>query len=224
MKKVLILATILLLPILAFSFELNSEDVNFANELKVDLQEEVQYQQQQIPPEYYIDKIKAIIDNSIRLFEDKIIFTRYYNVYLLKKNLQTENLKSILKDNKEVSYTIARYIVKNNPHTNDYEALLAIGINPIEAAVMLDNEEYIQSALTKGTITFPYCYTTTTVEHNGDRILHGYTDSTTIEANATREQIAEIKSELLKQEQLYKHSRPIRKFWNSVTGQTYFHW
>ena len=28
----------------------------------------------------------------------------------------------------------------------------------------------------------------------------------------------------LEEEEYYKYSRPIRKFWNSLTGSNYFHW
>ena len=224
MKKILILATIFLLPLLAFSYELDSEYANFAKKLKADLKADIQYQQQQydFPDDYYVDKIQAIIESSIGLFEDKIVFQRYYRTGHLKTLLQKYNLANILKNNEQVLHEVARYIVNNYPHNNDFEALLAIGIDPVEAAVRLNNEEYLDSALEKGVITYPHCYTVTSINmDNSSAVLNGYIEPSTIKVNTSQEQIEDIKLKIQEQEIIRKKSRLLRKFWDKIN---YFHW
>ena len=223
MRKILISAGLLLLPFLAFSYELDLEYTNFAKQLQYDLKETIQGQQlSDFPDDYYVDKITAIIENSIRLFEDKIIFKRYYKTDIIKTSLQKQKLMDILKNNEQVSHQVARYIVNHNPHTNDFEALLAIGVNPIEAAVRLNNEEYIQSALETGTITYPHPYIVTTIYMDESRVVsNGCTSPTIIQVNTSQEEIEEIKSKIQRQEELRKKSRPLRKWWSNLN---YFHW
>ncbi len=224
MKKILTLLSLLLLPLLAFSYELDSEYTNFAKELKNDLKTDIKYQQTNydFPDDYYVDKIQAIIDSSIGLFEDKIIFQRYYKTGQLKTYLDKQNLTDVLKNNKQVLHQAARYIVRNYPHNNDYEALLAIGVDPVEAAIRLNNEENIKSALEKGTITYPHCYTVTSINmDNSSAVLNGYIEPSTIEVNTTQEQIEDIKLKIQLQETIRKKSRLLRKFWDKIN---YFHW
>lgn len=233
MKKILILAVVLCSSCPVFSHELNyeldSEYADFNKELEANIQKEIQYQQQQMldvfPSDYYIDAIKQAVEDSIRVFEDKIIFKRHYNIELLKKILREKNLEDALKNDEEVLHEIARHIVNHYPHTNDFETLMAIGIDPVEAAVRMNSEEYIQSALEKGSITYSHCYTITCAndKNNSREIIKGYIDRIAIEAKTSPEQIEEIKAKLLQQEEKRKQSKPLRKLWNSLNSN-YFHW
>ena len=232
MKKILILTAIFLLPILAFSNEFNYEldlpNPDFAKQLDNDIKNDIKYQQQltdPFPPEYYVDKIKFAIDNSIKLFEDKFIFKRYYDVELLKMSLSTsQNYGDILKNDTQVLHEAARYILNNYPHRNDFEALLAIGIDPVEAAVRMNNEEYIQSALEKGSITYSHHYVIFAVDEKEQTTLNGRIDRIAIQAKTDAEQIEAIKSKVQQQEECRKQSKPIRKLWNNLPGTNYIHW
>ena len=224
MKKILTSIGLLLLPFLISSYELDLEYEDLTKQLQSDLVTNIQQQQFDLPDDYYAEKIENVVESSIGLFEDKIIFQRYYRTGHLKTYLQKYNLANLLKNNEQVQHQVARYIVNHYPHNNDFEALLAIGVDPVEAAVRLNNEEYIKSALETGTITYPHCYVVTTIDMDASRSYSkGYTEPATIEVNTSKEQIEEIKLKIQKQEQIRKHSHPLRKLWNKVNSLPYFH-
>ena len=188
MKKLIILLAMVLLTLSAFS-----QTTNY------DLDTAIKFY-----------KIKGIIDNAKSPFEDNswwytgtaaggdAMFTsdRYYNTKRIKADLNAKGLDTFLQDenNRIVLAAIANYITDHKKYTfhNDFETLLTIGIDPIEAAVRTSNDNYyLDNALSKGIINYPHCYTHVTIGPFGGHSA-AITGRVEIEAKTTEQEVEDI--------------------------------
>ena len=209
MKKIIILLTLFIFPVLAFT-QTPSYDLQTAKK-------------------FY--KAKDILKNAKANFVhtgwwytgtaangDAKFFSKekYFNTEQIAKQFKSQKLYSFLQDenNRIALSALADYITnteKDNIH-NLYETLLAIGIDPIEAAIRVNRP------IIEGNIRYAHCYVEVTLTPSG-----GFTTpiSTveTIEVNITEQEIEEIRTQLENEKPLVdqfnkdmnKFKRQIRK-------------
>ena len=168
MKKIIILAGVLLLPFLASAYQLEEEYANMAQELSNNVQLTCEQNQAETAATN-VEKIKEIIDNAIENWDTTVhcpgesypysasSFKRYFNTQKIKDDLNTNKLDKVLENDTQLLDEIAAYVVKIWPDRNDFETLLAIGVSPIEAAIRVKNDDYTESAL-NGEIVFTHYY------------------------------------------------------------------
>ena len=254
MKRTAALAGLLLLPLLAFAYELEPEYVEFAKELNGTLETTVQETADGYETDITnnktdktpLEQIKAILRNCKAEFMDshsckgEVLppyaspwILRYFNTNILAKQLEEQQLDSILKNDEELLNEIANYIVKTRPNRNDFETLLTVGVNPIEAAIRTNKEDYITSALQKGYIVYDHYY----IEHVYDEYCSRripLTSREIIPVRTSQEEINEIIAKLEKQNRweppqwLRKIINKIEKDYNKIQeaykGTEYRHW
>ena len=180
MKKTVTLLAVLLLPLLASAYEVNLEQqAALAQEfngvittaLENQLTEEVNASEQQRRNPLYKDMV-SILRNSRGVVGSAggistggggaNITPAFYDTKVLKQHLaqyqskHNTNLVQQLKNNKDVMDAVAKYIVKEEPLRNNFETLLTIGMEPVEAAVWSKKEEYVRSALETGVIRYDH--------------------------------------------------------------------
>lgn len=94
-----------------------------------------------------------------------IDYTRrhYYDIDQIKENLKAAELDVFLKNDRAALEEVANYVTDHTYYifTNDYAALLAIGLDYIDAAIRTKNDDYVQ-------------ITTENVEYVGDIISINY--------------------------------------------------
>lgn len=172
MKKIIILTTLLLVPFLANARQAQPEYIIKAKELQKEfapiiysLQEQAEQNGQngQKINKRLLKTCKQVIDNSKmdikfkRINEDNIsditVTELFYNVEYIKANLPKEIKEE---QNAATLQALAEYIIKDNTEMNDFEALLAIGINPLEAAELTKDHCYIVLSQDGKTITYKH--------------------------------------------------------------------
>ena len=169
MKKIIILTTLLLVPFLANARQAQPEYIIKAKELQKEfapiiysLQEQAEQNGQKINKRL-LKTCKQVIDNSKmdikfkRINEDNIsditVTELFYNVEYIKANLP----KEIQEEQNAAALTaLIEYIIKDNTTQNDFEALLAIGIQPLEAAELTKDHCYIVLSQDGKTITYKH--------------------------------------------------------------------
>lgn len=208
MKKTLILAGMLLLPLLAFADALELQlDADLCKDIKSAVTSTA-YENADFgglaTEEDSVDKLKSVIRDSREWFstdttcKGEVVpykaFTpiRYFNVSVIKSGLKELGYTN-LSSNEELLHKIADYIVDIRPHRNDFEALLAIGVTPVEAAVKTHKSDYVRSALEKGEITYSHYY----IEYVSGETCRGQyarTKEITIPAKTTREEVEALQA------------------------------
>ena len=169
MKKTLILTAIFLTPLLANARQAEPEYIIKAKEIHKDLapiiyslQKQAQQEEQKINKHLF--KIcKQIIDNSKTDIElkrinengisDITVTDLFYNVGYIKDNLPKEIKEE---QNAATLQALAEYIIKDNTEMNDFEALLAIGIQPLEAFNLTKDYCKVNLNETDNTITYTH--------------------------------------------------------------------
>ena len=164
MKKAIILTTILLLALLAYSFEINEGSSSLTQEIKNTIQEDVTNPplKDKLIRKQKIKRIKAMLRNplgaSIVTIEDGEQKTKFYcDPNYLSKELKKYNLQTFLENDKAALAEVSDYFISRlNGHgpVNDFEVLVTLGVEPIEAAIRTNHDDYIQSALDNGTISY----------------------------------------------------------------------
>ena len=192
MKRILTLAIILLLPLLVF-----------AQTPKYD---------SETAQKFY--EVIDIVDNAIGTFDDSSWWytgtaaggdistskKRYYDIEKIKSGLKAKGLDTFLKDqnNRIVLAAVANFITyhKRNDYYNDFETLLAVGIDPIEAAVRTSNQNYyLNNALKEGIINYRHCYTQVFIGPYGGHVS-AITERITIEVETTEQEVEAIRLQL----------------------------
>ncbi len=169
MKKIIILTTLLLVPFLANARQAQPEYIIKAKELQKEfapiiysLQEQAEQEGQKINKRL-LKTCKQVIDNSKmdikfkRINEDNIsditVTELFYNVEYIKANLPKEIQEE---QNAATLQALAEYILKDNTEMNDFETLLAIGIQPLEAAELTKDHCHIVINENTNTITYEH--------------------------------------------------------------------
>ena len=149
MKKLNILTAILFLPLLAAAYTLEPEFLEELNTITPIIENTVNdIQQEQKQEQEQKTKInKRLLNSCKKVIEEskaEIIFKRvndngisnikvsglFCDVDYIKTNLPKEIKEE---SNLPTLKALAEYIVQDNPEQNDFEILLAIGIEPLEA-------------------------------------------------------------------------------------------
>ncbi len=199
MKKIIILLTAVLLPFLA-SANAYAYDLNTAKKF---------------------NRVTEILKNAKEPFKDTtwwitgtatgsdgITLQRFYNTDKIKEKLANEGLDVFLKDenNRIVLSAVADYVTDHQTYTfhNDFEALLAIGIAPVEAAVRTsDQNYYLYNALNRGVINYKHCYVEVAMTSVGGHIS-ALSKQEEIEAPTTEEEVEAIRAQLEEEKPLIK--------------------
>ena len=239
MKKALVLAGLFLLPLLAFAYELEPEYAEFAKELNGTIETTVQ-----------TEANKTIANNTASLVKqvEKIIRssrkgTCYYgacgtggggasgqsNVYYdateIKNNIAAKGLKEALINNEEALTEVARYITDNSPHANDFEALLAVGVKPIEAAIRAEKQEYVEEALQESKISYAHYVPVTETFYGGGHVHYNVVTEVVL-VNTDENEIKTIVTKI----QQENNTNTGNSFWDWISegfsgmGTSYGHW
>ena len=242
MKKIVAIFTVLLLPLLASAYELEPEYADFAKELTETIQPTVanaNNSNQEASRWDKIQKVKNILDAAKHQFQSSSwgasggtsgagssatifdLFDRehYYNVEEITSNLRAEGLDTFLKNDQDAMDTVADYTTDHYYYIfhNDFEALLALGVNPIEAALRTGHNSYVDSALKNGTITYKHYYLSSSSGYMSGSTTAVIADIT-IDVTTTQEEVNAIKEKLKKNEQAKEHSEEVRRtsYWKQV--------
>lgn len=148
---------------------------------------------------------------------------RYYNTEKITKSLQNEGLDKFLSDknNRIALAAVADYVTDHSSYltwNNDYETLLTIGIDPVEAAIRMNDEDYVQGAL-NGSIAYLHCYTSDPHQDPFGGHMEAIREPKVKSVNTSREKIEAIRTQLKNEEPLIeqfkekmeKLNRQIRK-------------
>ena len=204
MKKIVALLAVVLLPFLASAYQLEEEYANMAQELSNNVQLTCEKDQAETAATN-VEKIKEIINNAIENWDTSVhcpgesypyttsSFKRYFNTQKIKNNLKANNLDTVLKNDTQLLDEIAAYVVKIWPDRNDFETLLTIGVSPIEAAIRVKNDEYIESAL-DGEIVYTHYYLEPA--NSPCTGFHAEKVDSSINVNTSEEEINAIKAKL----------------------------
>lgn len=207
MKKIIILAGVLLLPFLASAYQLKEEYANMAQELNNNIQLTCEQNQAETAATN-VEKIKEIINNAIENWDTSVhcpgesypysasSFKRYFNTQKIKDELKANNLDTVLKNDTQLLDEIAAYVVKIWPDRNDFETLLTIGVSPIEAAIRVKNDDYIESAL-NGKIVYTHYYLKPA--NNPCTGFHAEKVDRSINVNTSEEEINVLKTKVAKE-------------------------
>ena len=239
MKKTVVLAGLFLLPLLASAYELEPQYAEFAKELNGVMEVTVQTTAKKAianDTNNLVKKVKKIIKNARK-------GTCYYgacgtggggsagqsNVYYdateIENKIASEGLKETLKNNEDALTKVAQYITENSPHLNDFEALLAVGVKPIEAAIRAEKQEYIQEALEESKISYAH-YIPVTETYYGGGHVHYNVVTRVVSVSTDANEIATIKTKI-KQE---NSTDTGTSFWRWLSesfngmGRGYGHW
>ena len=219
MKKAVITVMILLFPFLISAFELNEEQKNMSEQIGNTVQATCNAQNARAvnsSRKEKIKRIKEILADAKRPFDSIITWSssgsvtpqvfvknRYYDTDMISQKLADEKLKTFLENDKEALNNVAAYTTNHRFYVfhNDFEALLAIGVSPIEAALRTGHDDYVTDALQKGEITYTHCYREYYEESNLVMSMGGYRPKSkdiTIKVNTTEEEVAAVKNALPK--------------------------
>jgi len=208
MKKFIILTGILLLPFLATAYDFGPEYSAMAeNTNKVltnaitRLGDENEFNARRDT----IRQIKTIIKSAQKNFSgrwgDNLVPSKYYDTSEIKQNLRAKLLDFFLSGDPEALAEVADYITQHsflvNPH-NDFETLLTVGVNPIEAAIRTDHDDYLKSALEEGVIIYQHYTTTIDKDALGGGFVVGHTEDVTLKVTTSKEEIAALKEKFKK--------------------------
>lgn len=187
MKKAIILSGVLLLPILVSAYQLDEDLTNMANKISNQVAQAVTQavdQNQADSRQDKIDRIKDIISDAKHSFDSSywgasggtsggaastnlLSRQKYYKVSEITENLANENLDTFLKNDKAALNEVADYVTDHYYYTfhNDFQALRAIGVDYIDAAIRTKDDEFVQISATKHdtygnlvSITYLNCY------------------------------------------------------------------
>ena len=199
MKKLIILLTVMFLPLFAFA---QTPVYNFDTVKK-------------------FDRIIQILKNAKSPFmsyswwvtgtasgTDGFTLQRYYDTDRIKQLFESEGLDTFLADenNRIILSAVADYVIDHRVYTfhNDYEALLTIGIDPLEAAVRTSGtSSYLNSALENDIIYYYHCYTNSYVSSMGGHV-DALKERREIEAQTNEEEVAAIQNKLENEKPLVK--------------------
>jgi len=166
MKKLLILLTVIFLPLVAFA-QTSGYDIDTVKKF---------------------DRVIEILKNAKSSFKeynwwvtgtasgsDGLTLQRFYDTERIKNAFETEGLNTFLEDknNRIILSAVADYVTDHRVYEfhNDYETLLTIGINSVEAAVRTSEiGSYLFSAKDSGVVHYYHCYVVVTVTPFGGHV------------------------------------------------------
>lgn len=216
MKKIFILAGILLLPFFVSAYEFGPEYENMARDIEETVTSTTIKAAKNQTQDTRKNKIKRVKDILFTAFKslnlmngiNTVSAAKYYDTDEVRQKLSDENLYTFLENDAEALDEVADYTTKHNilwnPY-NDFETLLTLGVNPIEAAIRAGKPDYVESALNEGTITYIHCTTERYKDAFGGGI-RAKTEDVSISVTTTVEEINTIKEKLKKKSFLEKIS------------------
>ena len=174
MKKAIILTAVLLTPLFAGAHQAEPEYIKKAKELKeiiapviYNLQEETQTQEEtpklSLNQRILLWRCKDVIRNSkadIKFkrvnengISDIVVTDLFYDVDYINATLPQE-IKD--EENTAVLNELTTFILEDSPTQNDFETLVAVGVDPLKAAELTKNHCYIVVNLEENTITYKH--------------------------------------------------------------------
>jgi len=208
MKKIFILAGILLLPFFVSAYEFGPEYENMARDIEETVTSTAARATKDTAEDARKDKIKRVKDilfdafKSLNLMNgiNTISAAKYYDTDDVSQKLSEEKLYTFLENDAEALDEVADYTTKHNilwnPY-NDFETLLTLGVSPIEAAIRAEEPDYVESALNEGTITYIH-YTTERYKDAFGGGIRAKTEKVSIPVTTTAEEINTVKEKLRK--------------------------
>ncbi len=210
MKKISLLVLLFLLPFLVFAQEVSISGQEDTTSLySVDTAKKFKRIQ------HIIKDAEKCLQLPLKVNLIRGGYGCIYNIEEIKYNLESENLDVFLKDdnNEIVLDSVAEYITDKNKNIyhDNYELLVTIGINPIEAAIRTEEDRYIEEALNYGKISYSHWKTYISF---GIRIAKEYERNIKVKTN--QKEIQEIKEKIENKKPLIDNFKKEMRKWKKA--------
>lgn len=252
MKKIIAILAVILLPLLASAYELEPQYKQMTQELNVVIDNQISASTEETETADLYSTVVSILKRAVGSSGAYGGFgtggaggsssETAYKVDVIKsgirEQLKQHNIDIVqeLRNDEAARYKVAKYVTKESPLQNNFEALWTLGMEPVEAAVWTNKEEYIESAVNNHEITYTHYEPYTDSGWGYSRFGFTTEAKTITDIQVTEEEVQEFKDK--KQYYLYSEqtaqssssSRSSGGLWDSFArsfngmGRGYGHW